>query len=118
MRRTRSRRFRACTPSSTSGSGATATPSILRDVSRRCASSGGFSPAAGGCISARRSAASGWPFNSQRIFDPRTITSTLAALRLVAFNAVDDQDRLVVDADLGAFAEAHNACGLFEFTKD
>ena len=57
-------------------------------------------------------------FNSQRIFDPRTITSTLSALRLVAFNAVDDEDRLLVDADLGAFAGAHNACGLFEFTKD
>jgi hypothetical protein len=57
-------------------------------------------------------------FNSERVFDPQTIVETLSALRLVAFDAVDDQDRFVVDADPTAFAQARYSCGLFEFTKD
>jgi uncharacterized protein DUF268 len=57
-------------------------------------------------------------FNSERVFDPRTVLTTLAPLRLVSFAAVDDQDRFVANADLAAFAQARNACGLFEFTKD
>lgn len=57
-------------------------------------------------------------FNSERVFDPRTVVSTLSALRLVSFDAVDDQDRLVANADLAGFAQARYSCGLFEFTKD
>lgn len=57
-------------------------------------------------------------FNSERIFNPRTIVSTLSALRLVSFDAVDDQDRFVTGASLDAFGSARNSCGLFEFTKD
>jgi SAM-dependent methyltransferase len=57
-------------------------------------------------------------FNSERIFDPRTIVDALSPLRLVAFDAVDDDDRFVAGADLGGFAGARYACGLFEFTKD
>ncbi len=57
-------------------------------------------------------------FNSERVFDPRTIVSTLSALRLVAFDAVDDRDRFVPNADLAEFAQARYSCGLFEFTKD
>ena len=57
-------------------------------------------------------------FNSERIFDPRTIVTALAPLRLASFAAVDDRDRFVANADLGAFAHANYACGLFEFTKD
>ena len=57
-------------------------------------------------------------FNSERVFDPRTIVETLSALRLVSFDAVDDDDRFVAGADPAAFARATYACGLFEFTKD
>jgi hypothetical protein len=57
-------------------------------------------------------------FNSERVFDPRTVVSTLSALRLVSFDAVDDQDRFVANASLTALARAAYACGLFEFTKD
>jgi SAM-dependent methyltransferase len=57
-------------------------------------------------------------FNNGRIFDPRTITTTLSALRLVSFDAVDDDERLVANADPAAFTGARNSCGLFEFTKD
>jgi hypothetical protein len=57
-------------------------------------------------------------FNSERVFDPRTIVTTLSTLRLVSFDAVDDQDRFVANADLAAFARASYSCGLFEFTKD
>jgi hypothetical protein len=57
-------------------------------------------------------------FNSERIFDPRTILATLSTLRLTAFHAVDDQDRFVADADPSSFHDARYSCGLFEFTKD
>jgi hypothetical protein len=56
-------------------------------------------------------------FNSQRVFSPATIIGALSDLQLVAFAAVDDDDRLVLDARPEAFAGARNACGLFEFTK-
>ncbi len=56
-------------------------------------------------------------FNSQRIFSPRTILETLSDLHLVSFLAVDDDDRLVENAAPDTFADARNACGLFEFTK-
>ena len=57
-------------------------------------------------------------FNSERVFDPRTIVAALPALRLVSFDAVDDSDRMIPDADLAAFAGARYSCGLFEFAKD
>jgi hypothetical protein len=57
-------------------------------------------------------------FNSERVFDPRTVVSTLSALRLVSFDVIDDQDRFVANADLAAFAQAGHSCGLFEFAKD
>jgi SAM-dependent methyltransferase len=57
-------------------------------------------------------------FNSERVFDPRTVVSTLSALRLVSFDAVDDRDRFVANADLAEFAQMRYSCGLFEFTKD
>jgi hypothetical protein len=56
-------------------------------------------------------------FNSQRVFSPATVIDALSDLQLVAFSAVDDEDRLVANADPDAFAQARNACGLFEFTK-
>jgi SAM-dependent methyltransferase len=56
-------------------------------------------------------------FNSQRVFSPATIVDALSDLQLVAFSAVDDDDRLVADAAPDAFAGARNACGLFEFTR-
>lgn len=57
-------------------------------------------------------------FNSERIFDPRTILAALSPLRLVAFDAVDDHDRFVTNADPAAFGDARYSCGLFEFSKD
>jgi hypothetical protein len=56
-------------------------------------------------------------FNSQRVFSPATILDAFSDLHLVAFAAVDDDDRLVANAAPDAFADARNACGLFEFTK-
>lgn len=56
-------------------------------------------------------------FNSQRVFSPATVIDALADLQLLAFSAVDDDDRLVANASPDAFAHARNACGLFEFTK-
>jgi hypothetical protein len=56
-------------------------------------------------------------FNSERIFDPRTIVRTLSDMRLDAFDAVDDAERFVPHADLDAFARAEYSCGLFQFAK-
>ena len=56
-------------------------------------------------------------FNSQRVFAPSTVLRTLSDLQLVTFAAIDDDDRLVRHADPTSFADARNACGLFEFTK-
>jgi SAM-dependent methyltransferase len=57
-------------------------------------------------------------FNSERIFDPRTIVAALSMLRLVTFDAVDDADRMIVNADVAGFRDARYSCGLFEFAKD
>jgi SAM-dependent methyltransferase len=57
-------------------------------------------------------------FNSERVFDPRTIVATLPMLRLIQFDAVDDADRFIRHADLAGFAAARYSCGLFEFAKD
>jgi hypothetical protein len=56
-------------------------------------------------------------FNSQRVFSPATIIGAVPDLTLVAFSAVDDGDRFVANAAPAEFADARNACGLFEFTK-
>jgi SAM-dependent methyltransferase len=56
-------------------------------------------------------------FNSQRVFFPATIIAALSDLTLTAFSAVDDEDRFVASASPAAFANARNACGLFEFIK-
>jgi SAM-dependent methyltransferase len=57
-------------------------------------------------------------FNSHRVFDPATIVAALAPpLELVAFHAVDDEDRLEMYASLEKFRQAAFACGMFEFAK-
>ena len=56
-------------------------------------------------------------FNSQRVFFPGTIIDSVADLELVAFSAFDDHDRFLANTAPAAFANARNACGLFEFTK-
>jgi hypothetical protein len=56
-------------------------------------------------------------FNSERVFDPRTVVRTLADMRLDAFDAVDDEERFVPNANLETFARAEYSCGLFQFTK-
>jgi SAM-dependent methyltransferase len=57
-------------------------------------------------------------FNADRIFRPSTILEAFASLRLVSHAAVDDAGDLRTDLPLGAFNDADNGCGLFEFTKD
>lgn len=56
-------------------------------------------------------------FNAQRVFNPATIIAALRGLELVSFSAVDDAGRFMPDVSMNGFAEAHYACGLFEFTK-
>lgn len=57
-------------------------------------------------------------FNSERIFDPRTVIEAFARLRLVDLKAVDDGGDLVERPAVEALARASYSCGLFEFTKD
>jgi SAM-dependent methyltransferase len=57
-------------------------------------------------------------FNSERIFDPRTVIAALDGLRLLDLQAVDDGGALIERPDLGELARASYSCGLFEFTKD
>jgi hypothetical protein len=56
-------------------------------------------------------------FNSHRVFAPATIIGAFAPLQLAAFNAVDDDDALRMNADPMAFAAARFSCGMFEFLK-
>ena len=57
-------------------------------------------------------------FNSERIFDPRTVISAFPGLRLVDLQAVDDTGALVDHPELADLARATYSCGLFELTKD
>jgi hypothetical protein len=57
-------------------------------------------------------------FNSERIFDPRTVIDAFGGLRLVDVKAVDDSGDLMDGPDLAGLARASYSCGLFEFTKD
>jgi SAM-dependent methyltransferase len=56
-------------------------------------------------------------FNSHRVFAPATVSQAFSRLRLVSFAAVDDAGHYLTDVEPGSFAEAHCACGLFEFAK-
>lgn len=57
-------------------------------------------------------------FNSERIFDPRTLIDALANLRLLDLQAVDDGGALIEHPNPATLAQASYSCGLFEFTKD
>ena len=57
-------------------------------------------------------------FNANRIFAVSTIVEAFKPLRLVSFSGVDDGGRFLPGASLDAFADAYEACGLFEFTKE
>jgi hypothetical protein len=57
-------------------------------------------------------------FNSERIFDPRTVIRGFSGLRLLDIKAVNDTGDLVDAPDVAALARASYSCGLFEFTKD
>jgi len=57
-------------------------------------------------------------FNAHRVFSPRTVIEAIPALRLARFDAVDDEGNLRLDAKPDEFADAHEALGIFEFTKD
>jgi hypothetical protein len=56
-------------------------------------------------------------FNAHRVFAPTTVLEVFAGLRLVSFSAVKDDGALYVDVPPESVAAAHEACGLFEFTK-
>lgn len=57
-------------------------------------------------------------FNSERIFDPRSILDAARGLRLAGLRAVDDAGRFMQQPDIDALARAAYSCGLFEFTRD
>ena len=57
-------------------------------------------------------------FNSERIFNPRTVLDALSGLRLVDLEAVDDAGAMVEQPQMADLARASYACGLFELTKD
>ncbi|MBK8995839.1 MAG: DUF268 domain-containing protein [Myxococcales bacterium] len=56
-------------------------------------------------------------FNAHRIFSPATVLEAFSDLELVSFSAVDDDSRVLPEADPRAFETADMACGLFEFRK-
>jgi SAM-dependent methyltransferase len=58
-------------------------------------------------------------FDAHRIFDPSTVTSMFAGLRLKKFAFIDDLDgQILDDVPFDVAREAHYGCGLYEFTKD
>jgi hypothetical protein len=57
-------------------------------------------------------------FNSERIFDPRTVVAALDGLRLLDLQAVDDGGALIERPDQAELARSSYSCGLFEFTRD
>ena len=56
-------------------------------------------------------------FNSQRIFNPRTVVAAFANLKLLSFAGVDDDGIFHSRLALDALERARCALGLFEFTK-
>jgi len=56
-------------------------------------------------------------FNGQRVFAAQTVIQLFANLELVEFSAINDQDDLILDADLRDFSESEYSCGLFHFRK-
>lgn len=58
-------------------------------------------------------------FDAHRIFDPETVTTAFAALRLTEFHLVpDDGSRIVRDATFAAARACRYGCGLFLFERD
>jgi hypothetical protein len=56
-------------------------------------------------------------FNGHRVFSPVRILDHLHPLRLVSFAAVDDKGRFREGVNPEDYADAHFACGLYEFTR-
>lgn len=57
-------------------------------------------------------------FNSQRVFDPKTIIETMTDLKLVSFSIVNDEGDYIENYDLKNWGKEYLSCGLFEFTKE
>ncbi len=56
-------------------------------------------------------------FNAHRVFAPQTIMEQFQDLSLLSFSVVDDEGRFHEQSRPEDNAEAHCACGLFEFGK-
>lgn len=56
-------------------------------------------------------------FNSQRVFNPRTIVSIMEGLVLKSFSYVDDSGQFHQDVDVSDLSNLKHGCGLFEFKK-
>jgi hypothetical protein len=57
-------------------------------------------------------------FNADRTFSPSTILEAMPSLRVVRFDAVDQDGNLRLDANLDQFVDDEESLGLFELTKD
>jgi hypothetical protein len=56
-------------------------------------------------------------FNAHRVFNPSTVRTMFADLKLVSFGLIDDDGHLSQPADLSSAAVCEYGCGLFEMTK-
>ena len=56
-------------------------------------------------------------FNAHRIQSPRQITEYFDGLKMLEFSCADDDNRLIINADLDEMANAKFSCGYFWFTK-
>jgi SAM-dependent methyltransferase len=56
-------------------------------------------------------------FNAHRIFSPRRIVDTLAALKLVSLSGINDKGEFLEHPTLDDFEACACGCALFEFTK-
>ena len=54
-------------------------------------------------------------FNAHRVFDPRYVINLFDGCELIEFNAVDDDNRFIENAEIEDFIESEYACGLFHF---
>lgn len=56
-------------------------------------------------------------FNAQRVFNPESVKSMFAELKLIRFGLIDDNGRMTQSADFSSAAACEYGCGLFEMTK-
>jgi len=56
-------------------------------------------------------------FNAHRIFDPKYIIELFSGLELKEFSYIDDNENLIVSADIKEVLNQNYSCGLFYFKK-